>query len=101
MSRGGHFSDMPALADDVGYWGRSGQVAANLFEESENSFGLWIFAPPPRPPDFMGGTSGLHDDALICGTEWLGEAGQRGLDEPWLEGHPCSLAIGIEFPRHS
>jgi hypothetical protein len=49
----------------------------------------------------MGGTSGLYDNALISGTEWLGETGQCGLDEPRFEDHPCSLAIGIEFPRHS
>jgi len=29
------WSDMADLADDVGYWGRSGQVAANLLEGSE------------------------------------------------------------------
>jgi hypothetical protein len=28
--RNWHFSDMPDQADDVGYWGRSGQVAANF-----------------------------------------------------------------------
>jgi hypothetical protein len=49
----------------------------------------------------MGGTSGLDDKALIDGTEWLGEAGQCGLDEPRFEGDPCSLAIGIEFPGHA
>jgi hypothetical protein len=41
-----HFSDMAELADDVGCWGRSGQVAANLLEGSEDYFGLRIFAPP-------------------------------------------------------
>jgi hypothetical protein len=64
-------------------------------------FGLRIFAPPFGPPDFMGGTSGLHDDPLICGTEWLGEAAQRGLDEPRLYGDPRSLVVRIELPGHS
>src|SRR5258708_1740986 len=45
-------------------------------------FGLRIFAPPFGPPDLMVGTSSLHDDPLIGGTEWLGETGQCGLDEP-------------------
>jgi hypothetical protein len=64
---------MADLADDVGYWGRSGQVAANLLEGSENYFGLRIFAPPFGPPDFMGSASGIYDNALIDGTERLGE----------------------------
>jgi hypothetical protein len=49
----------------------------------------------------MGSASGLYGNALIGGTEWLGETRQRGFDEPRFEGDPCSLAIGIEFPRHS
>jgi hypothetical protein len=59
-----------------------------------------MFAPPFGPPDFMGSASGLHDDPLIGGTEGLGKTGQRGLDEPRFEGHPCSLAVVIEFPGH-
>jgi len=70
-----HFSDMAELADDVGCWGRSGQVAANLLEGSENYFGLRIFAPPFGPPDFMGSASGLKDDPLVGGTEWPEETG--------------------------
>ena len=62
---------------------------------------LGAFAPPLRPPDPVGGTSGLHDGPLICRTECLGETGQCGLDEPRLEGHPCGLAIGIKFLGHS
>ena len=69
------WSDMADLADDVGYWGRSGQVAANLLEGGENYFGLRIFGPPLRPPDFMGSASGLHDGPLIGGIERLGEPG--------------------------
>jgi len=46
-------------------------------------------------------TSSLHDDPLISGTESPIEAGQRGLDEPRFESHPCGLAVGIEFPSHS
>jgi hypothetical protein len=62
---------------------------------------LGAFAPPLRPPDPVGGTSGLHDGPLIGRTERLGETGQCGLDEPRLEGHPCGLAIGIKFLGHS
>src|SRR2546421_3968340 len=62
---------------------------------------LGAFAPPLRPPDPVGGTSGLHDGPLIGRTECLGETGQCGLDEPRLEGHPCGLAIGIKFLGHS
>jgi hypothetical protein len=36
----------------------------------------------------MGSASGLYDNALIGGTEWLGETGQCGLDELWFEGEP-------------
>ncbi|MEA2796194.1 MAG: hypothetical protein QOI87_3574, partial [Bradyrhizobium sp.] len=53
------------------------------------------------PHDFMGSASGLYDNALIGGTERLTEAGQRGLDEPRFEAHPCGLAVAIEFPGHS
>jgi hypothetical protein len=67
---------MPDLADDVGYWGRSGQVAANLLEESENSFGLWSFGPPFGPSDLARCTSSIHDDPLIGGTECPIEARQ-------------------------
>ena len=38
---------------------------------------------------------------LIGGTERKVEAGQRRLDKPRLEGHPCSLAVGIELLGHS
>ena len=62
---------------------------------------LGAFAPPLRPRDPVGGTSGLHDGPLIGRTECLGETGQCGLDEPRLEGHPCGLAIGIKFLGHS
>jgi len=62
---------------------------------------LGAFAPPLRPPDPVGATSGLHDGPLIGRTECLGETGQCGLDEPRLEGHPCGLAIGIKFLGHS
>jgi hypothetical protein len=48
----------------------------------QSYFGLRIFAPPFGPPDHARCTSGLHDDPLIGGTEWLGEKGQCGLDEP-------------------
>jgi hypothetical protein len=60
-----------------------------------------MFGPPFRPPYFVGGTSGIHDGPLIGRTECPGEAGQRGLDKPRFEGHPCSLAVRIEFPGHS
>ena len=60
-----------------------------------------VFAPPLRPPDPVRCTSGLHDGPLIGGTESPIEAGQRGLDEPRFEGHPCGLAVGIKFPGHS
>ena len=33
---------------------------------------LGAFAPPLRPPDPVGGTSGLHDGPLIGRTECLG-----------------------------
>jgi hypothetical protein len=48
----------------------------------------------------VGGTSGLHDGPLIGGAQCTTEA-ERRLDEPWFEGDPCGLAVGIEFPRHS
>jgi hypothetical protein len=60
-----------------------------------------MFAPPFGPLDFARCTSGLHDDPLIGGTEWLGETGQCGLDEPRFEGDPCGLAVGIKFLGHS
>jgi hypothetical protein len=49
----------------------------------------------------LGGTSGRHDGPLIGRTEYLTEAGQRGLDEPRFEAHPCGLAVGIKFLGHS
>ena len=67
---------------------------------SDIRLGSGAFAPPFRPPDFMGSASGLHDDLLIGGTESPIEASQRGLDEPRLEGNLCRLAVGIEFPGH-
>ena len=60
-----------------------------------------VFAPPIGPPDPVRCTSGLHDLPLISGIESSIEAGQRGLDEPRFEGHPCGLAIGIKFLGHS
>ena len=70
-------------------------------DKSRPTFGLWIFGPPFGPSDLVRCASGLHDDSLIGGTEWPGEAGQRCLDEPRFEHHPRSLAIGIELPSHS
>jgi len=70
-------------------------------DKSRPTFGLWIFGPPFGPSDLVRCASGLHDDSLIGGTEWPGEAGQRCLDEPRFEHHPRSLAIGIELPGHS
>jgi hypothetical protein len=64
-------------------------------------FWIRVFAPPLRPPDLVGGTSGRHDGPLIGRTEYLTEAGQRGLDEPRFEAHPCGLAVGIKFLGHS
>jgi hypothetical protein len=64
-------------------------------------FGLRMFAPPFGPTNFAGCTSGVHDSPLFSRTEFPIEASQGGLNEPWLEGHPCSLAVGIEFPGHS
>jgi hypothetical protein len=71
---------MADLADDVGYWGRSGQVAADdlamdligkvYLTGGKAYFGLRIFAPPFGPPDFMGSAGGLNDNALISGTEF-------------------------------
>jgi hypothetical protein len=60
-----------------------------------------VFAPPLRPPDPARCASGLHDDPLIGGTESPVEVGQRGLDQPRFEDHPCCLAVGIEFLGHS
>ena len=60
-----------------------------------------MFAPPFGPPDFVWSPSGLHDDPLIGGTEWLSKTGERGLNKPRFEGHPCSLAVGIELSGHS
>jgi hypothetical protein len=62
---------------------------------------LGVLAPPLRPPDLVRCTSGLHDDPLFGRTEWLGELGQRGLDQPRFEDHPCGLAVGIKFIGHS
>ena len=43
----------------------------------------------------MGCASGLYYNAMIGGTEWLRETGQRSLDEPRFEGH------SIERPADS
>jgi hypothetical protein len=60
-----------------------------------------VFAPPLWPFDLAGGTGGPQNGPLIRGTKCLTEACQRGLDKPGFEGHPCGLAVGIEFPCHS
>jgi hypothetical protein len=62
---------------------------------------LRTFAPPYGPSDLVGSTSGLHDDPLIGGAERLGKEGQRGLNEPRFEDHPCGFVVRIEFPGHS
>jgi hypothetical protein len=41
-----------------------------------------VFAPPLRPFNLVRCTNGLHDGPLIGRTEFLGETGQRGFDEP-------------------
>src|SRR5690242_19381959 len=46
-------------------------------------------------------TSGLHDCPLIVWTEGLRKSGQCSLDEPRFKGHPCGLAVRIEFLGHS
>jgi hypothetical protein len=66
-------------------------------DAGEVRFRSGVFAPPLRPPDLVRSTRGLHDGPLIGGTESPTEACQRGLDEPRFEGHPCGLAVGIEF----
>jgi hypothetical protein len=40
------------------------------------------------------------ENPLIGWTEWLSETGQRGLNQPWFEGHPGSLAVRVELPGH-
>ena len=61
-----------------------------------------MLAPPFGPPDLVRRAGSLHDSPLIGGTECLGEAGQRGLDEPRFEDDPYGrLAVAIEFPGHS
>src|ERR1700733_6325961 len=102
MSPVGTFRTWPIWSTMSAIGGEADKVASDDFlKANENCFGLWIFAPPFGPSDFMGSASGLYDDALIGRTEWLGKAAQRGFDEPRFEGDPCRLAVGIEFPRHS
>ena len=50
-----------------------------------------MFAPPLRPPDFMGSASGINDNSLFRRTECPAETGQCVLDEPRFEGHACRL----------
>jgi hypothetical protein len=40
-------------------------------DASDVRFGSGVFAPLLRPPDLVGGTSGLHDGPLIGGVECL------------------------------
>src|ERR1019366_672695 len=80
----------------------SGSVARRRTGDADEVSSMsGVFAPPLRPFDLVGGTRGLHDGPLIRGTESPIEAGQRGLDKPRFEGHPCGLAVGIEFLGHS
>jgi hypothetical protein len=62
---------------------------------------LRIFVPPFGPTNLVGRTGGFHDDPLFSGAEFPSEASQGGLNEPWLESHPCSLAVRIEFLGHT
>lgn len=59
---------------------------------------LAIFGPPFGPSHFMGSATCLKDGALFGGTKYPSKASQGGLNEPWLEGHSCSLTVAIEFP---
>src|SRR5258708_27803333 len=67
----------------------------------QSYFGLRKFAPPFGPSDLARRASGVDDNLLIGGTERLGKAGQRGLDDPWFEHDACGLAVTIEFLGHS
>ena len=55
-----------------------------------------MFAPPFRPPDFVGSPGGLYDDLLFGGTECPIEARQRSLDNPRFKHDPRRLAVRFD-----
>jgi ABC transporter, phosphonate, periplasmic substrate-binding protein len=65
-----------------------------------NGSDLGVFAPPLRPLDLVGRMGGLHDRTLLGGTEFPIKVGQRGLDKPRFEDHPCGLAVGVKLLGH-
>jgi hypothetical protein len=60
------------------------------------------FNPPVWPLDLVRCAGCFDDNALLSiGQTSITEPGQGSLDDPWLELHPCGVAVLVQQYRHA